>query len=71
MGETDAMDRKSTGVEVLRPSGFHGYSAGLLVLREVPGGELVSTIVEFQVGPRNRRRDCSGEGGQDLSRPGR
>ncbi len=50
VGETDAMDRKVTGVEVLRPSGFHGYSAGLLVLREVPGGELVSTIVEFQVG---------------------
>ncbi len=50
VGEADALDRKITGVERLRPEGFYGRAAGLLVLRDVPGGELVSTTVEFQMG---------------------
>ncbi len=50
VGESDALDRKIAGVELLRPAGFYGRAAGLLVLREVPGGEIASTVVEFQLG---------------------
>lgn len=50
VGETDALDRRVTGVERLDAHGFYGHAAGMFVLRDVPGGELASTIVEFQVG---------------------
>ncbi len=50
VGETDALDRKITGVQQLQPPGFYGHAAGLLILRDVPGGELAATSVAFQVG---------------------
>lgn len=50
VGTEDGEGRRTTGVELLRPPRFHGHSAGLLVVQDVPGGELASTIVEFQLG---------------------
>ena len=50
VGLEDESGQKLTGVELLEPSGFHSHCAGLLLLSDVPGGMLASTVVEFQLG---------------------
>ncbi|MEX2598274.1 MAG: hypothetical protein WD533_01310 [Dehalococcoidia bacterium] len=50
VGQEEAGGQRITGVEVLEASGFHDHAASLLVVHDVPGGTLSSTIVDFRVG---------------------
>jgi len=50
VGTEDGQGQKIIGVELLEAAGFHDQAAGLLVVREVPGATMASTVVEFQMG---------------------
>lgn len=50
VGHEDQQGQRITGVELLSPSGFHASCGGLLILQDVPGGELATTVVEFELG---------------------
>lgn len=50
IGQEEADGQKLVGVEKLEVTGFHDHAATLLVVHEVPGGVLASTIVDFRLG---------------------
>jgi hypothetical protein len=50
VGAEDGQGQKIIGVELLEAAGFHDHAASLLVVREVPGATMASTIIEFRMG---------------------
>ena len=50
VGKEEGNGQRVLGVEPLDARGFSDYAAGLLVVHEIPGGVLASTIMDFQVG---------------------
>ncbi|MEX2431258.1 MAG: hypothetical protein WD645_04995 [Dehalococcoidia bacterium] len=50
VGQDGPNGHRLAGVEILNVSGFHDYAASLLIVHDVPGAILASTVIDFRVG---------------------